>query len=73
MCNYGMFVRVNCLVGDSYTFIFTCNVYYLIWKNFDEMGLMADMTKTRNRPESRLANGLSQFLWNASFITVLLF
>ena len=31
-----------------------------------------DVTKMRNRLESGLANGLSQFLWNASFITVLL-
>ena len=32
-----------------------------------------DVTKMRNGLESGLANGLSQFLWNATFITVLLF
>ena len=32
-----------------------------------------NVTKTRNGLEFGLANGLSQFLWNASFITVLLF
>ena len=34
---------------------------------------ISDVTKTRNGLESGLANGLSQFLWNASFVTVLLF